>query len=149
MDWKRIIRVKDSQMLLQHRKAICKDCPVHQHSTSSSETAMRFRKRVGLLSTEFVFLLQWNSAFPSLGFLLKTEARVQVLPLHSFFKKLYEVFLYQHNSRELVSEEEQDYLFSVAQKMLLQAYQSKTASPQDVDEEGRTLLHVRVHLATC
>lgn len=157
MDWKSIIRVRDSKLLLRHCEFMCEDCPVHQRS---SETSVRYRKRVSLLPgmVEFAFLLKWTSGFPSLGISLRTEVRVKVLPLYRFFQRLYDTHLRQRKihpttstrvqtySLEPVSKEKQDYLFSVARKMLLQAYQSGNASPQDVDGKGRTLLHVRVHL---
>jgi hypothetical protein len=162
MGWKSIIRVRDSKLLLRHCKFMCEDCPVHRRSTYSSETAMWYQKRVSLLPgiIEFAFLLKWTSGFPSLGISLRAEARVKVLPLYRFFRRLYGARLrqpkihpntstrFQSYSREPVSKAKQDYLFSVARKMLLQAYQSRNASPQDIDAQGWTLLHVRAHLVS-
>jgi hypothetical protein len=158
--WESIIRIRDSKMQLRHCKFMREDCPVHQHSSYSSQTAVRYRKGMKLLRSmvELEFLIGWTSVFPSLGVSLRTEARVKILPLYGFFRGLYKNHLRQRKiypatstrgqcySMVLVSKEKQDYLFSVARKTILKAYQSGNASPQDVDKKGRTLLHARIHL---
>ena len=148
MEWKSAIRVRDSQLLLWRCKIMCKNCPVHQRSGDSTETAIRYRQRVDLLPglIEFSFNIKWTSWFPSIGISLKTEARVKTLPLYPFFRDLY--WKLRRDHIRPIPKEKQDRLFSLARKMLLQAYQSGNASPQDVDENGRTLLHVSTHFCS-
>lgn len=158
---KYIFRVWNSKLLFRHRKFIPGSCPIHQSSRYySSETVVRYRGRSYLSSgtIDMAFLLKWLSGSPSLNISLRTENRREVLPLYSFFRKLYEVYLWpykinsitttgsQSYSLEPVSKERQNYLFSVARKLVLQAYHSGDASPQDVDAQGRNLLHVRIIL---
>lgn len=151
VDWERVLRFGNRKFLLQHSKAMSEDCPIHRRRVDSSRMALRHRGGIPFLPgiLEFEVLFQRRCRIPATGISLRTEARVKVLPLFSFFKKLYGSHLRSKgDSRTQPSSmKKQDYLISVTRKMLLQAFQSGSASPDDVDEQGRTLLHVGVHSA--
>jgi hypothetical protein len=146
IDWKRVFHFGASGLLLQYCKSICEDCPLHQSRTVTSKMVLRHRGRIPFVADtlEFAILLQRSSRGPAVGVSLRTEARVKVLPLFSFFRRLYDSHLHpKGNSRtQALSMKRQDYLISVARKLLLQAFHSGGASPDDVDSQGRTLLHV-------
>ena len=150
-DWEEVLRFGNRRFLLQHSKAICEDCPIHRSRVDSSTVALRHKGEIPFLpgSLELVVLFQRRSRVPAIGISLRIEARVKVLPLYSFFWKLYHSYLY--SKRDYIngpsSTKTHDYLISVTRKMLLQAFQSGSASPDDVDGQGRTLLHVGVHSA--
>lgn len=150
-----IIRFGDSSLLFRKSRFRGQDCAIHR-GYDVSRTTVKYWQRVCLLSgkLEVMFLFVLASGFPSIGISLRLEARCKVLPLSSFFRKLYYTYLYRKirlttspgsfvYPRKLVSKEKQDYLLSVARKQILQAYQSGSASPQDVDRTGKNLLHVR------
>ena len=131
--------------MIQSSYSISEYCPIHHKRKWSSKEAMHYRQQIPFIARalEFTLLICQSSGCPSVGISLRTEARVKVLSLCSFFRKLYVSYTYpEGKSKYKSSLERQDYLFNLARKMLLHAFQSGNASPDDVDSERRTLLHV-------
>lgn len=97
---------------------------------------------------ELHFSLDQFPAAPSLQISLKTQVRVSSLPLMSFFDDIYGNGPYIKRQRIIKwhSRERQEYLVSVAKRLLLQAFYSGYASPSDVDAKGQTLIHVMFQL---
>ena len=91
----------------------------------------------------------WSAGFPSIGLSLRTEARIQRHPLQSFFEQLYDYYTLKEITskyQDPIKKQKRDHKLEVAQNLMLEYFDSGKASPDDVDEEGRTLLHVSVLL---
>ena len=146
LGWQRTYRLSSSSILMgQYCSNTSDDCPLHRKRKRSSEVAIRIRQQVPFTVTvlEGILEIYQSSVYPSLGISLRTEARVKVHPLNSFFRKLYFSYLgVMATSRHPDPVKRQDYLLSVAQRMLVYSFSSGDASPDDVDSQGRTLLHV-------
>ena len=140
VDWQRIYRLgSTSKLMIQSCNSMSKNCPIHHKRKRFSKEAMYYRQQIPFIGNmlEFTLLICQNLRCPSIGISLRTEARVKVLPLHSFFRKLYSFRLSAKRSFKLqTSLERQDYLLSVARRMLILAFRSGEASP---------LLHVGLY----
>ncbi|KAH8586075.1 ankyrin repeat-containing domain protein, partial [Bisporella sp. PMI_857] len=84
----------------------------------------------------------------SIAFGLRTSRMVRKLPLESFFRDLYRDRWHRNKkvSRHsyitaIYNMKEQNKLLKVIERQLLEAFNSGKASPDDVDKDGRTLLH--------
>ena len=131
--------------MLHSRKTWCKDDVNSKKSQTLVRTAYSCRLRAIRLTSayDFRFLLSQEPTGFSITTGLRTERRVKTLPLYSFFNDLYDrLHKSDHRSESLL--ERRQYLLSVARKVLSQAFQAGRASPDDVDAQGRTLLHVSI-----
>lgn len=147
VQWERVLIFAGNAIIIQfgtHSKKLC-------NSTNEEEKNMfmslylRLRIAWCLDLAEFQFSLQQSSGVPSIRASLRTQNRVKSLPLHAFFLDVYgdgERLFRLKRKTKFPSREKQDYLFSVAQRLLVQSFYAGDASPNDIDEQGQTLLHV-------
>lgn len=97
---------------------------------------------------ELEFSLQQYPGNPSIRASLRTQIRVEKLPLEEFFMDIYgrhwgKYRLSQNYREKILSQQEQLHLFSVARKLLLETFYAGNAFPNCINATGRTLLHVR------
>ena len=124
-----------SRLSLSHYKRHTKDCPLYKSVDSYATTVCYYIH--GTLFKDLVRLKLWatfGSGGLFLGILTQTDRRVRNHHLESFFNDLY--WSQSRNYKSL------DELVKIAHKQLWNSFNSGLASPSDVDDEGRTLLHV-------
>jgi hypothetical protein len=91
---------------------------------------------------ELNFSFQREAATINWGLSLKSQIRVEHLALRTFFMDIYGRRPQKSPVRQVPSRENQEYLASIAKRLLSQAFHSGNASPGDVDSFGRTFIHV-------
>ena len=134
---------RSSTLMGKYCSYISDNCLIHRKRYRGSETTMQFRRKLPymLRVMEGVLKICWSSTNPSLGVSLRAVRRVEEHPLWSFFADFNQfVRAIPINSDTI---KRQDYLLGVAQKVLLNCFDSGRASPDDVDSYGCTLLYVR------
>lgn len=102
---------------------------------------------------ELEFSLRQYPGNPSIRASLRTQIRVEKLPLEEFFMDIYgrhwrKYRLSQSYREKILSQQEQLHLFSVARKLLLETFYAGNAFPNSINATGGTLLHVRPLLRT-
>ena len=125
----------NSQLSVSHYKRHTKDCPLYKSADSYATTVCYYMHST--LFKDLVRLKLWatfGSGGLSLGVLTQTDRRVQEHHLRLFFDEL--PGMLDRDNKSL------DQVVKIAHKQLWTSFNSGVASPSDVDERGRTLLHV-------
>ena len=128
------------------------NCPLHiDRPPASSETAIHFRRAIIMLGIflHFSLVLYRRNRFPSIGVNLRIQRRIENHPLEYEISEIlcYRWRRFQGSAKDGVKrwQNRSDlhfHMYEGLRKMLLQAFDSGLAHPDDVDSEGCTLLHV-------
>lgn len=131
-------------MALIYRNGHVKDCPAH-NTTKNYSAAIRGHLQSTILENlvRLSFEATCGAGGFSMGLLVRTYGEVQRHPLESFFQDLYQRWRYKNGSHKPShGNKTQDALLRLTQRELWRAFNTGVASPNDVDKDGRTLLHV-------
>jgi hypothetical protein len=122
------------------------DCPRHTNTRIHS-AAIRCYVQSTILErlVRLTFEATYGAGGLSIGCLLRTYRSVHKHPLESFFLDIYfpERRRYR-SSRFSDNDKSRDALIRLTQRELLHAFNTGIASPNDVDRDGWTLLHVSI-----
>jgi hypothetical protein len=133
-----------TQVSLTHPNLHAEDCPTHE-STKSYSAAIRCYVQSTILENlvKLSFEATCGAGGFSMGLLLQTYRKVKRHHLDSFFHDIYHLERHRHRSvKPSYDSKTRDALFRFTQRELWRAFNSGIASPNDVDSNGRTLLHV-------
>ena len=124
-----------------------KGCGAHFGAGRSFTARLRYRLQSAFLKSlvELSFVTKYGAGGFSIGISLGTNTIVDSHPLESFFCDFYGLrpYRHQHKTRSHpYPTKTQDQLVDVAHKKLWEVFQSGRASPNDVDKNGATLIHV-------
>jgi hypothetical protein len=137
---------RNIRVTVVHRNTRVERCPVHKNADNYF-VAFRCRMQTAMLANllKLNFEATHSAGGFSMGMLLRTYRRVRNHSLEPFFRDLYRQS--QKRSRPFPYDEKaQDILFRIAQKEIWRAFNSGAASINDVDRNGRGLIHVSIIL---
>ncbi|KKZ68533.1 hypothetical protein EMCG_05817 [[Emmonsia] crescens] len=139
-NWTKIYDLASSKLIMQSHSTRC-ECCIEQHKHKSTSLSACYRQNLAFLSgvLEFNFFIKTASEGWSIGTSLRTQRRVKnLLSIYKWEYKLLSKAHYWPSDMRMFGQ----LLASIARRELLEAFNSGRASPDDVDRNGDTLLHI-------
>ncbi|KAH6665505.1 hypothetical protein B0J14DRAFT_569108 [Halenospora varia] len=133
-----------------HRKMHAEGCPAYT-STKSYSAAIRYHVQSTVLKSlvKLSFQATCGAGGLSIGVSLRMCRRIQKHPLDSFFKDLYHLPRRHRHMYSKTSDNKRtrDDLLRLTRRELMRTFNAGIASPEDVDYQGRNLVHLQLHYA--